>query len=237
MPAYNQNPIGKVVQQAVPGQPAYCYGSLNTLVAPTRMNITNVALTSNVATLSVTVIEGNLPVVGQLVSVAGCSNSVFNTTTPLAITAVSFTNTPEDGKGTISFALTHADVVSAAATGAAMAPQVEVGESIVAGASAEVAIPANTPFPENGRAMLFEVYFPTLPTGVTVAVQGASVNVDNDYTTLGTIAVVAASTLSGASNTGGNVASLYFDGVRENFIRYLVSGLTGTGKIVAKVVI
>lgn len=237
MPAFQLSPIGKTVQQAVPGLPAYCYGSLNRLVAPTRMNITNVALTTNVATLGVTVIEGNLPVVGQLVSVAGCSNSVFNTTTPLAITAVSFTNTPEDGKGTISFAQTHADVPSAAATGAAMAPQIEVGETIANGASIEIAIPANTPVPENGRAMLFDVYFPTLPTAVTVAVQGASIDDDNDFTTLGTIAVVSGGVLSGASNTGSNEISLYFDGVRANFIRFLTSGLTGSGKIVAKVVI
>lgn len=228
MPSYQSTTINRNVQQASPGLPAYLLGSLNRLVATTRMNITNVALTSNVATLTVAVIEGNLPTVGQLVSTTGVSNSIFNNLKNLSITAVSFTNSPEDGKGTISFALTHADVVSVAATGYAEAPQVEIGETIANGASSAVALQANTG-PENGRAVRCDIIFPTLPTTLRVDLQAADVDVDAAYVTIGTPATVAASTQSGQA--------LYFDGVRANFLRYNLTTLAGSGKIVAKITV
>ena len=66
--------------------------------------ITNVALTSNVATVT---IGAHTLQVGQVVEIKNCSNAVFNGT--YTITAVAAT--------TFSFARTNADVTSASATG------------------------------------------------------------------------------------------------------------------------
>ena len=231
MPAYVFNPIGKTVQQAVPGLPAYLLGSLNRLAAPTRMNITNVQIAANVATLTVQVIEGNLPVANQVVWVSGCSNATFNssaTSTGYVITGASFTNVPENGIGTITFALVNAPITSVAATGSAQAPQVEVGETIAAESSVGIALQANTG-PENGRSILFEVTFPTLPTAVTVSVQGADIDLDSEYVGFGTIATVSGSVQSGQA--------LYFESVRYNFVRFSVTSLTGSGTICAKVTV
>ncbi len=66
--------------------------------------ITNVALTSNVATITV---AAHTFVVGDNITVAGCSNAVFNGS--YRVTGVTGT--------TISYARTNANVTSAAATG------------------------------------------------------------------------------------------------------------------------
>lgn len=66
--------------------------------------ITNVALTSNVATITV---AAHTFVVGDNITVAGCSNAVFNGT--YKVTAQNAT--------TISYARTNANVTSASATG------------------------------------------------------------------------------------------------------------------------
>src|SRR5437762_2356386 len=118
MPPYVTSPVGRNVIQAVPGLPAYGFGSLNRLVAPTRMNISSGSLSGNVATITGTVIEGNIPTVGQLVTVAGCSNSAYNVTN-VAIASVSAAASPDVGVYTITFALTHANIASGALTGLA----------------------------------------------------------------------------------------------------------------------
>lgn len=67
--------------------------------------LTNVAITSNVATVTLTDATGFTT--GDSVSITGCSNAVFNVT---SVTLTGKTST------TITFALTHADVASAAVT-------------------------------------------------------------------------------------------------------------------------
>lgn len=221
MPSYQSTLVNLVrgVPEASPGLPVYLFGGRDYKVAPTKMNITNVALTSNVATLTVAVIEGNLPIVGQLVSTSGVSNSVFNNLTNKSITAVSFTNTPEDGKGTISFALTHADVVSAAATGRAVAFVAETTDALANGASLQVSLGFNVN-PENGRTVRTDVNFPSLPTSVTVKLQGAAIDEDSQYVDIATVATVA-----GSAQTAG--PGVMTTGVLAPFLRLNVSSATG----------
>jgi len=227
MSSYQSSPIGRNVIQAVAGLPAYAFGSLNRLVAPTRMNITSGSVTGNVATITGTVIEGNIPTVGQLVSIAGCSNSAFNVTN-VSIASVSSAATPDVGVFTITFALTHADIGSGALTGLAMAPQVEVGETLANGSSRAIALQSNIG-PNNAMDVRFDVTFPTIPTTAQVDVYTASIDVDAEYVLLATVATVAASTVTGQS--------LVWPDLRANFVRFLVSSLAGSGKIIAKVLV
>jgi len=140
MPPYSNNPLQAIVL-ALPGYPVYAWGSFNDRVSPTRMTVSNVALTSNVATLTVQVIEGNVPVAGQLVTVTGTQSSsgAFNVTQVAIATATINATT---GAGTITFALTHANVSSVADSGLAVAPQLAVPEAVSTnGYSQAIALP------------------------------------------------------------------------------------------------
>lgn len=225
MPAYQSSPVGRNVIQAVPGLPVYGFGSLNRLVAPTRMNITSGSLTGNVATITGTVIEGNIPTIGQLVTVAGCSNSAYNVTN-VSIASVSAATTPDAGVFTITYALTHANIANGALTGLAMAPQIEIGETIANGASQAIALQSNVG-PNNGMDVRFDVTFPTIPTAAQVDVQTAAIDVDSEYVLLTTLAVVAVGVVTGQA--------IVWPDLRANFVRFNVSGLSGSGKIIAKV--
>lgn len=227
MPPYVASPIGRNVLQAVPGLPAYCYGSLNRLAAPTRMNITSGSVTTNVATITGTVVEGNIPVVGQLVSIAGCSNSTFNVTN-VSIATVSAAASPDLGVYTITFALVTSNIGNGALTGSAIAPQVEIGDTLVNGSSQAIALQANTG-PNNGRSLKVDVTFPTVPVAATIAVQTAQIDLDSEYVTLGTVASVAGSSVTGQS--------LIFTGIVADFVRLNTSGLSGSGKVVGKVLV
>ncbi len=148
MPVYSNDPSA-VIQLALPGTAAYVWGSLNDRVSPTRMTISNVALTTNVATLTVQVIEGNVPAVGQLVTVRGTqqASGAFNVTA-VAITGVSINATT--GAGTITFALVHADVGSHSDSGLAVAPQALTFEAIVSG---EASVPVALPMAQDGKSL------------------------------------------------------------------------------------
>jgi hypothetical protein len=148
MPQYSNDPT-VAIALALPGIPAYLWGSLNDRVSPSRMTISNVALTSNVATLTVQVIEGNIPAVGALVTVKGTqqASGAFNVTA-VALTGVTINATT--GAGTITFALTHADVVSHADSGLAVAPQAVVFESV---STNENSVPVALPMAQDGKSL------------------------------------------------------------------------------------
>lgn len=235
MPSYDLAKLGIVssAQQAVPGLPCYLRGSLNRTVAVTVMAVTAVQLTSPTAQVTGTVIEGQVPVVGQLVSIAGAVPAYFNVTNA-KITAVSAAATPDVGVYTISFALTNSNIGTTNSPGKAVAPQIEVGETIVAGASISAALQSNVN-PAQGRAVRFDVSFPTLPGAVTVAAQSADLDIDSEYQYIGgSLATGTVVTVTGGVQTG---ASTVFTGMTANFVRLITSGLAGSGKIVGKVMV
>lgn len=238
MPVFQASPHNLNIQQAVPGLPVYLLGSLNRSTEATRMNVLYVALSGTTATISVQVTKGLLPVAGQLVSISGAVPSYFNVTNA-NITAVSFTNTPEDGKGTIQFTLVNANIVTTPSPGLALAPQVEVGETFAAlttgGAnfsSVPVSLQSNTG-PENGRSIRADVSFPSQLGSAIVDIQTAEVSpwLDASYTTLGTVV-----TLTGGSIISGG--SIIFNGIVANFARLNVHDIAGAGaSIVGKITI
>jgi hypothetical protein len=201
-------------------KPEYLYGSYSDTTAPSRLTVTNVALTSDVATLTVQVREGNIPTVGSLISVIGTQSTsgLFNVSN-VDITAVSINAT--SGAGTVSFALTHADVTSAANSGQALVPVPIVGEAIQAGSSAPATSPYNDPNTDGARTYTAQVYFQTIPTAVTVTLQAAQFDNDADYQSLGTVATVAAGAVT--------LSQAQFQLENNRFLRFATSGLTGTG--------
>lgn len=226
MPSYNASPFAAIPQKMEPGRPSYLFGSWNRLVSPTKLHVSKVAITSNVATLTVVINEGNVPAVGSLISVQGTATAsgAFNVTN-VALTGVSLDTS---GSGTVTFALTHADVASTADAGTAIVPQPEVGETVADGKSVAAGLPYATPFTPDGvaKTVVCEVNFPTVPTACVVALQGSLTNIDANFVPVITNVVT-------VSTGTATVGTLTYTG-NFNFYRYAISGTSGSGTIVAK---
>lgn len=218
MPAFNKSPFAAAVKLLYAGVVEYLWGSWPQDVSPTKMYVTSVATASNVATLGVTVYEGAIPAVGSLISVQGTQNAAgaYNVTN-VALASVTIGAT---GSGTVTLALTSTDLATAAAAGIAIVPQPVQKEAIAAGASIPVAMSNNSFGGDLDRTVTAVVDYGTLPTAVTVALQGSMINEDNAYVTVGTISTVAGSAVTA---NGLTVVANYM------FYRSLTSGLTGTG--------
>lgn len=222
MPSYLNQP-GQKVKALQPGVPEYLYGSWNSDVETTKMLVSQVALTADVATLTVAVVRGNLPAVGSLVSVSGTQTGggEFNVTrAPLTAVAINAST----GIGTISYALTAANVATTPDAGVALVDTPEIPDVLANGSS----VPA-APQPETvaaQRTMAALVLFPTVPTDATVTLQFALRDIDSEYQKLGTVATVAASAVT--------PGTLQYPAPAAGFYRFNVSGLTGAGTIVAK---
>ena len=186
MPSFLNSPFQSPIL-AQRGVPAFLFGKYNYLLDNTKAWISNVALTSNVATVTVQVIQGEIPKAGWLVSISNTTSTggVFN------VKRVAMTSTTIDGTGagTIVFPLTNADVPSAAQTGTVVIEPVAVPETLAAGASIALAIPMACDY-DGTQSLTAEVSFPSLPTSVTVSLQGAIVNLDANYQTLNTVGTV-----------------------------------------------
>ena len=110
MPAYIVSPLDGIPPMLLPGIPGYFFGSLPS--GPTaRMLVTSVTIAGDVATLGVEMVEGNIPAVGSLISVRGTQTaSGAANVSNVALSAVSIN--AQTGVGTVSFALSHADVAT-----------------------------------------------------------------------------------------------------------------------------
>lgn len=225
MPQYDNSPFKKAPKLLVAQWPTYLFGSWPADVAPTRFQVSSVALATDVATVTGTVIEGNIPTVGSLISIRGTqtSSGLFNVTN-VPVTAVSIALAT--GQGTISFDLTGSNVATTPDAGLAILPQPEVPETLVAGSSIPAAAPFNDSKTDGARTFLASCTFPTIPTAATVTLQASEFDSDSQYYSLGTVATVA----SGAVTQ----SSAQFTLTTARFLRFNVSGLTGTGTIVAK---
>lgn len=223
MPAY-QTPIppGQPPQLLTPGLPGYAFGSRAT-GSSRLLQVTNVSLTSNVATLNVTMREGNIPAVGDLISVRGTSGGggAFNITN-VALTGV--TITPSTGQGTVTFALTHADVASTPDAGQAYIPVPETAEALANGSSRQFAVQPISKDNTSGRTITWTTNYPSAPGGVTMALQAALVDLDSEY-----------QTVDSSTNTTGE--ERYVVATNFNFLRLKASGVSGGSNptVIAKI--
>lgn len=226
MPSYTT--INTPIQQAVPGLPVYLLGTFDYTQADARFLITNAVLVGNVATITGSITAGNVPLsAGQLISVL-CSNSIFNVN-QAAITTSTIDATT--GIGTISYPITHADVISAPATGRATILVAEVGETLANETSAVCSIQENVG-PDNGRDITFEVTLSGGTPTATIAVQKAMNNRDTEFVDAGAGTNL---NFAGASGTKSYTAV----DINDRFVRFVVSGVSGgtSPKIVGKVLV
>jgi hypothetical protein len=228
MPAYVNNSPAHRVALLVAGKPEYLFGSFNDEVAPPLFQITNDVANGTTATLTGYLRAGNIPAVGDFITVTGtqASGGALNVT-HVAISAVSINATT--GQGTISF-LSAASFASQADSGQGLVLQQENFETYTANfKSIPVTVQFNDPEVNIGRTVTLVVNTPANSwTGTVVAqFQGALRDEDSDYVAIG-------STIS--IPTTAQVVSQVSTLMNYRFYRLSVSGITGgSGTICAKV--
>ena len=240
MPTMNTSAFAPLPEVVLPGKPAYLYGSLATDTQDTLLQVTNVAATGGTATVSVYVRAGSIPIVGNLISIAGtqASSGLFNVSSaPLTNVTINATT----GVGTVQFALVGT-VGSVADSGQALVPIQEVPETLAANTSVPVYVPSQEPNDMGEKSITTAVTFPTMPTAVTVKLYSA-INLPknlpgsagSEWTLVGTVATVAASAQTVGplftEDTSANTAAL-----AGRFFCLQVTGVTGSGTITAKLI-
>lgn len=211
MPFFKNSPPGRsiMIEQ---GWPIYLLGSRQSIDG--EMRVTSVALTSNVAVVSVTGWSGPLPVVGAFISIdkTQTNSGIFNVTN-LPITAVTVDQT---GTGTISFALTHADVVTATDIGNVHIRFAAIGEAFTTAGGASIAGSVGNVVGRNGNFIAAVISFPTGTPPATVALQGSNTNNDADFLDIATLNI--------ANGKGGASVETSLE-----FLRYNIpTGTSGT---------
>lgn len=223
MPPYINSPFAPLPEVAIPSKPAYFFGSLPTDTDDTYMRVSSVALVSNVATVTGTIYRGNIPKVGNQISIQGTTSNagVFNVQSGI-ITAVG--GTPATGVYNISFALTNANVGTTTDSGMVIIPIAEAPETAANGTSVAIYVPSNELRDLGQKSITVATTFPSLPTAATVTLYTAINNnpeADSpEWTSMGVVATVAA----GAQTLGPLVT---FATPAGRFFRVVVSGVTG----------
>ncbi len=214
MPPYDASPAPPTSPLLlIPGVPGYAFGSKNANASTTLLQITKVAITGNVATVTVLVREGNIPTTAGLITITGTQTlaSLFNVTN-VAITGVTINATT--GIGTITFALVHADVAQTVDAGQGYVPVPQIGEALVNGSSQAFALPNLTGHNDNGLTITWRTAFPSAPAAVTMTLQAAEEDKDSEYQTLDT-----------STSTSGDLRLITL--TRFRFVRVTASGVSG----------
>lgn len=219
-------PFKNIVRMGTSIEPNYLFGSFDYKTQPFVFTVSQVELTSNVATLTVQLQSGGgpspqvAPVVGAKMGVRGTtSNSGLFNVDPTTITAVTFDKAT--GAGTISFALTNANVAATADTGMVSVQPYETPDLVDAvAASQPIALVYTSDESDNSRCLFAEVKWTgTLPTSATVVLEAANVDDDSRYVSLGTVATVAAGAVT--------QAGAEFSFIMGKFVRLKVSAISG----------
>jgi len=217
MPAYLNGPFNPPVTTLLRGRVAYSIGGFDDLGGQTKMLVTADAIASNVATLYLTIIEGDAPATGDTIYVQATANSsgAFNTSTGVVLTGATFTGTV----GTVTFALTASDQAKTADVGIAVAPEPETTESVSTTTGKQFGMPQTSSGRSAGDVISWSYQFPgSAPGSVAIALQGADVDVDSQYTTID----------SGTSTTGETRPPLSTSGLTGvNFLRVKITAMTG----------
>lgn len=218
---YSTYPYGVKALQVLAGSKTYLLGSVTP--AGGKYLITQVALTSNVATVIVTGWEGVFPVVGTPIAVHGTASvsGLFNVT-GATVTAVSLDQT---GAGTISYALTGANLGTTADAGVLTFEPILTGEAAVNNAFT-IAGALTRPSGARGQNAVFAQL--TLPAaGVTAATVTMQLSSDNSNW----VSTTNVLTIAGGAVT---VGSIYFE-TTALYVRAAITGLTGSGPIALEV--
>lgn len=230
MPAYNTQP-SLVPQRAIAENqlPNYSFGAKNPDVADTRMRISNTALATNVATYTVQMVEGNIPVPGQLVTVSGSTNggTTFNVTNQPIVSVGTFSAA---GVGTFTVAITHANIASAPDQGSAVAPVPETADALTGSAQAGLQFSVSRiSSNRQGRNFTWAYSFPSAPGAAVIQLEGAINDVDAEYSILD-------KPTSAVLTSGGETRPLTTQ-INVNFVRVKVASSSGGSSptVIAKI--
>lgn len=231
--------------------PIYLFGSFDTKTQPFMFQITQVALTSNVATFTVTIQNGGGPNAGLVPSI-GAKMGARGTTTnggafnvdPAIVTAVNIN--PATGTGTISCSITHANVTTTADSGMLVVQPYETPDLVVQGTSSiPVALTSTPDESDNSRCLAAEAKWTgTIPTAATVVLEWANVDDDSRYqvyeNTQGcspTGAIAASNALATIAGSAVTQSGAQYSFAMGKFIRAKVLAMTGgdgtTGLVVS----
>ena len=186
MPPYMTQPPSVQPRRGITaGLPSYSWGSFPLGQQPARMYVTSVAVASNVVTLGVKMVEGNIPAVGALATVLGtvAGGSPVNVTN-VAIASITLN---AQGVGTITYAATTGNLSTTPDGGQVIFNPTDVGETTVAAKGQQFALD-----PAGGYGLTLA----WTSTAATIALQleGAIDDVDAQYAIIGT----SQTTLSGS---------------------------------------
>jgi hypothetical protein len=227
MSQYQLTPFKQPPQLLVAGTPSYVYGSYDDRSSPTQGNVITDAAVTTTATLVFQIVSGNIPLVGDKITVVGTANSagVFNVTNANVAT-VSTTNA---GVCTVTYAIASTSQVSTADGGQVVIPRSEIGEALQNGASVPVAKVSNNALVNQGEIITVSVSFPILPKACNVFLQEATIDLDSEYTNIAIVGTVSNSVAQGSVAVQTSVE------IAGRFYRLAITGLTGTGTIVGKI--
>ena len=228
---------GKV---AVSGQPSYFYGSLNADQQDMLAQVTSVACASNVATIGITIQQGNIPIVGNLLTVVGTvtASGVYNVSRVAiaSVTAVS----ASAGTYTLTYACTTADLTTTPDAGKAIVPVQEVAETVAANTSVAIYVPSQEPVDNGQRTITVSCTFPVIQasTGAaTIKLYTAITNngskpgdTGSEWTLMGTTGVVG-TLAAGAATVSGLVT---FTTPAGRWFCLQTTSVTGTNSVIAK---
>jgi hypothetical protein len=242
MPAYVTSPFKPPVALLLAGTPFYFFGSYNDRTSPTFGYIISDSAVTTTGTVTFRIIDGNEPAVGEKITVRGAANSVnFNVTNGTILTE----STTPDGICTVTYAISSTTQGTTSDGGQVLIPRIEVGETIIAGASVPAAVPFNNPVPDQGKVLSVTVSTPVAAgdSAATVKIQGADFDLDAEYQDIDTVATLAAGSLgtTGHWNSGQNTTDAASNpgGVNQlnyRFYRLNVSGVSGgAATIVGKI--
>jgi hypothetical protein len=242
MPAYVNTPFGPTPKLVIAGWPEYLIGSYNADVAVGRGVVTADATTSTTAgILYVQLLEGNIPVVGDFVSVQGTNNTSgqFNVSNQVISGVAIDANT---GIGTITYTTTVTLQAKIADGGTFRIRQAEVGESVASTDffSAAVSVPFQDTKARGDRTVTVIVSTPVNSTFLCpFSLQGAMNDIDAEYVSIPT-AIYTGSTgtmetaVTAPASAGASVFAEYT--LSEfRFYRLWFDLTSGSATVVAKI--
>lgn len=225
MPVWSNDPQTPILS-LTPGVPAYSAGSLPP--GPTgRFIVTSTAVATNVVTLTGSILEGNIPAVGDLIYVHGTTrgSGALNTSVGIAISAVSIN--AATGAGTISYPKTTANLGTLADPGYAELVAAELAETLTPSTAYRAfAVPHNVAGIGANPSFTITLAYPSAPAGIKASLQGAMRNVDAEFVNL-IKDVTAAGTFSDSGVPAQEAATGQFWPGAWNFVRFADTGSSG----------
>ncbi len=225
MPAFINSPFQRA-QLLQKGVPAYLVGAFSQQVGNTRLALINDAIATDVATITATLIEGQLPAAGSLLSIINSVNSAgaFNVSR-VPITSAAYNATT--GIVTIVFPLTAADQAATADGGTVVLEPAEGGET-VSGNYTSQAVLVQAPDGDSQFTLPLSVQAGDGVTAMTATLQVAIKAQPNEWTNTTTVV-----TKTGATTyTAGPVVQATLQ--RGYLYRLAITAVTGSDLVAAK---